>query len=63
MDTLSHSFNTAASGTGAPTAIDWLIVWAAVIGDNDREARRKAWRMECKRQRKRGIDPPPGPKP
>jgi len=63
MDTASHSFNAAAAGIAAPTSVDWLIVWAAIIGDDNKEARRKAWRLECKRRRMRGLPPLPPPAP
>jgi len=64
MDTARHDFNNAAAGIAGPTSIDWLIVWAAIIGDGDREARRRAWDLECKRRRRRGLYPrPPWPRP
>ena len=63
MDTACHDFNAAATGTARLTAVDWLIVWAIIIDDDNEEARRKAWRLENKRRRMRGLPPLPPPAP
>ena len=62
MDTIQDSFNSAA-GAGL-SSVEWLIIWALVIDEAEREERRRDWHKAFHRRRAQGLPPiPPWPKP